>query len=72
VGDAGMNELKQHSSALNQASLGANNLQCSGQITQPLSSKSSDSMDNIESDLQNFCSSWTTNIIGDKYLNMLQ
>jgi hypothetical protein len=53
VGDIGMNELKQHASALNQASMGAKNLHGSGQITHPSSSKSTDSMDNIEFELQN-------------------
>jgi hypothetical protein len=67
-----MNELKQHASAPNQTSMGAKNLHVSGQITHPLSRKISDSKDNIESDLQNVCSSWTTDIVGDKYLNMLQ
>jgi hypothetical protein len=77
VGDAGMNELKQHASTLNHASMSAKNLHGSRQITHPLYSKSSDIMDNNESDFsvrtkQNVHSSWTTDIVRDKYLSMLQ
>jgi hypothetical protein len=81
IGDAGLTPSKQQAIAIKPAvkkvAAGATNLHAPHQQVLPLSSKSSDSMDNIESDFsihtkQNVRSSWITVIVGDTYLNMLQ
>jgi hypothetical protein len=81
TGGAGLTLSKQQGIAVKPAvkkvAAGATNLHGPQQQVLPLSSKSGDNMDNIESDFsirikQNVRSSWITNIVGDTYLNMLQ